>query len=257
MPFRPVADPASPSREDVALAGGGDGLRWGAMLALALAGWGASALAAPGGQSGQGAATIYSCVDASGRRLTSDRPIPECLDREQRVLNKDGSQRKVMGPRMSPKERAEKEELDRQKAAADAAYKDAVRRDRNLLNRFPNEAAHLKAREAALDDVRNAIASSEKRIRDLQAERRPLEADAEFYKGKALPYKLRSALADNTVSQDAQHEIIENHKAELQRVNALYDAELARLRKLWAGAAPGSVPDVPQPDTGASPSLRK
>ena len=196
-------------------------------------------------------------MDTSGRRITSDRPIPECLDREQRMLNKDGSQIKVLGPRLTPKERAVKEEADRQKAAADAAYKDAVRRDRNLLNRFPNEAAHGKAREAALDDIRNAITSSEKRVRDLQAERKPLEADAEFYKGKALPYKLRSTLADNTASQDAQREIIENQKAEMGRINALYDAELARLRKLWAGAAPGSVPDDPAPAAASAAPPKK
>ena len=29
---------------------------------------------------------IYTCTDAKGRKLTSDRPIPECHDREQRVL---------------------------------------------------------------------------------------------------------------------------------------------------------------------------
>ena len=32
----------------------------------------------------------------------------------------------------------------------------------------------------------------------------------------------------------------QTQKAEMLRVDALYDAELAHLRKLWAGAAPGS-----------------
>lgn len=221
-------------------------LAWAGGIVLA-GGWLLSGLGLLWPQEAKAAQTIYACTDASGRRLTSDRPIPECLDREQRLLNKDGSSRNVMPPRMSPKERAARDEADRQKALADAAYKDAVRRDRNLLNRFPNEMAHRKAREAALDDVRGAIASSEKRIRDLQAERKPLEADAEFYKGKTLPYKLRSSLADNAVSQDAQREIIENHRAELGRINGLYDVELARLKKLWAGAEPGSVADAPVP----------
>ena len=36
-------------------------------------------------------APIYSCIDAHGKRITSDRPIPECAAREQRVLNADGS----------------------------------------------------------------------------------------------------------------------------------------------------------------------
>lgn len=186
---------------------------------------------------------IYTCVDASGKRRTADRPIPECLDREQRVLNKDGSQRKLVAPRQTPQERAAAEDLRRQRLQAEMAQKDAIRRDRNLLFRYPNEAAHQKAREAALDDIRKAIASSEKRVADLQAERRPLLADAEFYKGKALPFKLRIALEGNETSQGAQREIIENQRAEMVRINAMYDVELNRLKKLWAGAEPGSFPE--------------
>lgn len=34
---------------------------------------------------------IYACTDASGRRITADRPIASCVDREQRVLGNTGS----------------------------------------------------------------------------------------------------------------------------------------------------------------------
>jgi hypothetical protein len=33
---------------------------------------------------------IYVCVDEQGRRLTSDRPLHECMDRPQCVLDTDG-----------------------------------------------------------------------------------------------------------------------------------------------------------------------
>lgn len=192
------------------------------------------------------AAGIYSCIDGHGKRLTSDRPIPECLDREQRLLNKDGSQRKLVAPRQTPQERAAADEVRRQRELADLALKDAVRRDRNLMFRYPNDAAHQKARQSSLDDIRKAIASSEKRIADLVAERKPLMADAEFYKGKRLPFKLKSALEGNDTSQAAQREIIGNQRAEMVRINAMYDVELARLKKLWSGVEPGSFPeDVP------------
>lgn len=185
---------------------------------------------------------IYSCVDASGKRLTSDRPIAECLDREQRVLNKDGSQRRVLPPRMNAEERAAEEERQRQRDQQEAARKDAVRRDRNLMMRFPNEAAHAKARESAMDDLRKAIRNSELHLRELQSDREPLEAEAEFYKGKRLPGKLRTQLEANDAQQQAQRDIIQQQRAEVVRLNSLYDAELARLKKLWGGAAPGSVP---------------
>lgn len=192
---------------------------------------------------GHAASGIYVCVDAQGKRLTSDRPIPECLDREQRMLNKDGSHRAVVAPRMTAREKAERDELLRQRALAEQAHKDAVRRDRNLMVRYPSDAVHNKARQAALDDVRKAMASSEKRIAELKAERKSLNADAEFYKGKSLPFKLRSSIDGNEASQQAQQDIVENHKAEMVRITALYDVELARLRKLWAGVAPGTIPE--------------
>ena len=185
---------------------------------------------------------IYSCVDSSGKRFTSDRPIPECLDREQRVLNKDGSQKQTLPPRMNAEERAAEEERQRQKAQAEAAAKDAIRRDRNLMLRFPDQATHDKAREAALDDVRKGIVLSEHHLSELQDERKPLLAETEFYKGKRLPAKLKGKLEANDAQQQAQKDIIQNQSAEIARVNALYDAELLRLKRLWAGAAPGSVP---------------
>ncbi|MBI3368521.1 MAG: DUF4124 domain-containing protein, partial [Burkholderiales bacterium] len=40
--------------------------------------------------------TIYTCIDDKGRRLTSDRPIAECLAREQQVRNRDGSVKQVV-----------------------------------------------------------------------------------------------------------------------------------------------------------------
>ena len=186
-------------------------------------------------------AGIYSCVDAQGKRHTSDRPIPECLDREQRLLNRDGSERRTLPPRMNAEERALAEERKRLQEQAAAAQKDAVRRDRNLMMRFPDEPAHTKAREAALDDLRRAIVVSERRLKDLEEERRPLVAETEFYKGRKLPFKLKSKLEANDAQQQAQRDIIQNQQAELVRVNALYDAELARLKRLWHGAAPGAA----------------
>ena len=56
---------------------------------------------------GPAAAAIYSCVDASGKRLTSDRPIAECSNREQRLLNADGSVRRIVTPDLTADERAE------------------------------------------------------------------------------------------------------------------------------------------------------
>jgi hypothetical protein len=215
-----------------------------ALVAMLLAGAGA----AP--------AAIYSCVDASGKKLTSDRPIAECVTREQKVLNPDGSVRRVVPPTLTADERAEQEARERQLAVERAQQQDAVRRDRNLMVRFPNEAAHNKARNASLDDVRAALLRSERRLADLAAERKPLLDEAEFYRNRAMPAKLKQQLESNDTATDALKVLIQNQQAEIVRVNALYDTELERLRKLWAGATPGSMGAM-GPGPGASATAKK
>ena len=190
------------------------------------------------------AGAIYTCIDASGKRITSDRLIVECLDREQRILNKDGSLRMLLPPRMTPEERAAVETRKRARALAEATQKDAVRRDRNLLMRFPNEAAHARARQSAMDDLHKGVALSDSRLQDLRDERKPLDAETEFYKGKRLPSALRTQIEANDAQQQAQRDIISQQRAEMVRLNAIYDAELDRLRRMWNGESPGTVPQA-------------
>lgn len=195
---------------------------------------------------------IYTCTDAKGRKLTSDRPIIECLDREQRVMNKDGSTRSVLPPSLTADERADLEAKERRRAQERMALQDAVRRDRLLLSRYPTEAEHRAAREAALDDVRQSIKNSERRIAELEKERKPLLAESEFYKGKPLPGKLKQSMEFVDVAVDAHKTLIQNQQSELQRINFIFDQELERLRRLWAGAAPGTLPPSPADDGKAA-----
>lgn len=187
---------------------------------------------------------IYTCV-MNGKKLTSDRPIPECSGVDQRVLNSDGSINRVVAPTPTDDERAAIEARDREANAERVQRNDAVRRDRNLTARFPTEPAHQKAREKALDDVRNAVRNSEARIALLLAERKPLLDEAEFYVGKPLPAKVKLGLDANDATLAAQRALVGNQQAEVVRISALYDAELARLKRLWAGAQPGSLGPLP------------
>lgn len=205
------------------------------------------------GESSSTGPGIYTCVDAQGKRITSDRPIPACLAREQQLRNRDGSVRQVIPPTLTPEERAEREAAERQAALQRAAHNDAVRRDRNLMARYPSEGAHQKAREAALDTVRLAIKATEQRMKDLAAERKPLQDEVEFYKGRQLPLKLKQQLDANDAAMEAQRAASKTQAAELARINALYDVELGRLRALWAGTSPGALPVV---NTSSEPAHR-
>lgn len=206
---------------------------------------------------GPSSSGIYSCVDDKGRRLTSDRPIPECNAREQRILNSDGSLKAVRPPTLTAEERAEADARERKAAEARVAQADAARRDRNLMQRFKDEAAHQRARESALESVRIAQRLTQNRLADLLRERRPLKEEQEFYQGRSLPPRLKSLLDANDASLQAQRDAAVGQEAEIERINRIYDIELERLRRLWAGAPPGSLgtlelPNAPVPATPAS-----
>ena len=87
--------------------------------------------------------------------------------------------------------------------------------------------------------------ATEIRLRDLAAERKPLRDEAEFYQARPLPPKLRAQMDANEAAVDAQRSAAATQEAELGRINRLYDVELDRLRRLWAGAAAGSLGPMP------------
>jgi hypothetical protein len=215
-----------------------------------------SAVAFAGACTAAWSAPIYTCVDANGKKLTSDRPIPECTARDQRVLNADGSVKRVLPPTLTSEERAEQEARELKAASERTQQQDAIRRDRNLVARFPTEAAHNKARNAALDDVKASLLRSERRLAELAAERKPLLDEAEFYLGKPMPAKLKLQIEANDTATEAAQVLSQNQQAEIVRINALYDAELARLRKLWAGAPAGSMGALPPVGAASGPARK-
>lgn len=206
-------------------------------------------------------AEIYVCTDDQGRRITADRPIRECMDRPQRILNPDGSLRGIKQPPMTAEERAAKEARERQAAEEAAAKAEAVRRDRNLLSRYRNEDMHRAAREAALDPVRLTMDLTETRVAQLRRERRALEEEIRAQqakekdkeKAKDIPAGLKTQLEANDAATQAQRDITVTQKAEMDRINRIYDVELERLKRLWAGEPAGSMGAIENPTYEALP----
>ena len=89
------------------------------------------------------------------------------------------------------------------------------------------------------------------RITVLTSDRKKLEDEKQFYVNeqvnKPLPTLLKQKLDANEAALEAQKSLAQNQDSEVARINRLYDAELARLRKLWAGAQPGSLGPLPGP----------
>lgn len=188
-------------------------------------------------------AAIFTCVDAQGRRITSDRPIAACMDREQRELSSSGSVKRVIPPEPTAEERATLDAKRKADAEQTARLAEEKRKERALLSRYPNEAAHQRERAKALESVDVVENTIQKRIEELVKLRAGLDDEMAFYAkdpAKAPPL-LKRKIKDNESLVSAQQNALKQQAAERQRVNERFDAELEQLRRLWAQAAAGQA----------------
>lgn len=185
---------------------------------------------------GAAAQGIYTCVDAKGRKLTSDRPIVECLDRDQRELNPSGSLRRVLTPPPAPKTRAEM--LADEKAENDARLQkaDENRRDRALRQRYPDRASHDKARADALQKADEVVQAAKLRLQELTQRRAALNTELDFYKNSpaSVPVAIKRRVLETDTNMAEQNRLIAGQDAEKKRIVDQFDAEVLKLQARWA-----------------------
>lgn len=179
-------------------------------------------------------AQIYMCKDATGRTLTSDRPIPECADRSMRELDKQGRTRREIKPPMTAEEKRQLQLEEEKRKAEEAAADERRREDRLLKARYRSEADIELARRRALDVVeeqakreRSGLAAAEKQQLKTQS-----EVDALKKKNASVSKALQQRLDDDSHAVDSAMKKIQEYDAEIAQVNARYDATLKRYREL-------------------------
>ena len=196
----------------------------------------------------QTAAQIYSCEDAQGRTISSDRPIQDCARREMRVLNRDGSLREVIPPPMSREQRkqAERAELERRDALARSRARQA--RDRSLLITFEDEQSLETMRRRQLAEIDAEIRLATSRILQLDKELKAAQGDASRQQkeraGRPLPFIFQQRITDAANAILAEDSLIRDRQHERERLNERFDADAARLRELLGH---------PQTETASSP----
>lgn len=181
------------------------------------------------------AQSIYSCIDAQGRHLKSDRPMMACMDREQRELTSTGATRRVIPPAPTRAEREAQAARERERAAANQRARHRIQRDQALLARYPDTQTHEAVRNEALAHIQQVVDAAEHRIAELGRERLVIDEELEFFDGQPAraPARLRQALADNAESLAQQQRVIQDQYLERARIEARFDEEAARLHSMW------------------------
>lgn len=186
---------------------------------------------------------IYTCTDAKGRKLTSDRPILECRDREQKILNPSGTVKAHVGPTLTAKERSDLEAKTKAEQAQQAILEEEKRRDRALLIRYPTPSVHEKERLEALDQINRVKQAAIVQVTDLLAQKGKLLDEMAFYAKdpSKAPAKLKRQIDEVDQMLAAQGRFMADKDAERARVNARFDAEQERLTPLWQMTAPAKT----------------
>lgn len=181
-------------------------------------------------------AQIFTCKDASGRMLSSDRPIPECANRPMREISREGWVRREIPAPLTAEQKRQLQLQDEQRKAQQAALEEQRQVDRVLMMRYSSEASIETARrrdvqmmQAQLQESSRSISAAERRLAEVKTE-------TEFHK-KALP-------ADLVQKRDLAQQVIRTGKQDISQIeaaiaqtNVRYDASLKRFREL-------SAPDI-------------
>lgn len=183
------------------------------------------------------AQSIFTCTDSRGKKITADRRIAECMDREQKELNASGTVKRSLPPILTAQEVSVQDARDKKEAEDLARQGDERRRNRALLTRYHNQTAHDAERASALTQVDAVIQTANRRMLELAEQRKALDNELEFYKSdpRRTPGYLTRRVTEFQDNLIAQQRFIANQQIEKKRLNDRFDEELARLKPLWAG----------------------
>jgi hypothetical protein len=189
-------------------------------------------------------AQLYVCTDARGRTISSDRPPPECADRQIRELRSDGSVRRVIEPPITPEQIAARDAEEKRRREEAELRREQMRRDLMLLEAYANEQEIESTRNRALADRQRIIERAIERRENLDKERKKLDIEAEFYPSRELPERLKRGYETVESLKRSEEKIIADVRADMARINERFDAESKRYRELVSSGA------TPRPLTG-------
>jgi hypothetical protein len=184
-----------------------------------------------------GQAHIYSCKDASGHTITSDRPIPECADRTMEERSKGGTVLREITPPLTPAQQRQLEADEKKKHELAEAEREQQRRDQALLTNYSSEKDIDSARARALEDYQDAIAKAQERLKLLYEDRTANQKEAANYKGQTVPYSVQGKIDLTEAQINSENQTIADRKVDIERINHRFDADLERFRVLTKGTA--------------------
>lgn len=179
-------------------------------------------------------ADIYTCKDAAGHTLTSDRPIPECADRTMFVRQHPAqSQREIPRTKTAEERLKADEEKERQKIA-DQLEDQRKRDELYLLANFKSETDIETTRQKSLEVVKEKIRVGTEQMKGVDLLLAELQAEQHnsTSKSPAENANLQSRANQLVLSLKNSRESVARYEVEKKLINTQYDDILSRYRDI-------------------------
>ncbi len=161
------------------------------------------------------AAQPFRCVDEQGHVTLSDHPCP--------VVQATAPPAQLPPCPLTPEERRRAERLEGQ-----------------FLHRFPDEAGHRAAQLADSQEIAARLRLAQDRLAELARERKTIDDELEFYKGKKPTPDLTRRLDASEAKFAALADVFRGDEQDIRNVVARYECERRQFGGLWHGGVPGS-----------------
>ncbi len=174
------------------------------------------------------AGNMFCCMDERGKQTCGDILPQVCIGRVYREINERGMTVKVVEAPLTPEQRAQRALEEKQRKEREAIEKEQARLDAALLQTYGTVDDIEVMRKRAQADTQASIAAAEQKIAEARKRRQRFENEAEFYKKKDLPPEVQKGLKDADFEIQAQENLIEAKKKELDTIKTKYDEDRRR-----------------------------
>ena len=176
-------------------------------------------------------AQSFRCVGKDGKRYYGQTIPDQCVGQSVEQLDKQGMVvRRIEN--QSAEDRALRKAEEKKKIEEAAAKKEEDRRNRALLATYSSERDIEEARARALADNQLAMRDTTRRIEEIKKRQTQLAGEMEFYKKNPAPAKLQADVKAAQTDLEAQQNLLEVKKKEVDSINARYDEDKKRFAAL-------------------------
>jgi hypothetical protein len=188
---------------------------------------------------------IYCCDDANGTKVCGDYPPEACRGRPGEERDGKGIViRQIEAPLTEEQQARREAELARKEEAKKKAGEER-RRTLALLSTYSNEKDINSARDRALAEVEKNMKQSQARLDEANKKKLTLDAEKEFYKGKAIPDSLKAQIRENGKEIKAQATAVESRAKDMEDIRIRFGEERKRFLELTGKKGTDGVAAVP------------